>query len=86
MVSLCTSLTESTDVNVGINIYPNPNNGEFTILVPTKGIYTIVNTIGQTVEIIDLKEDAQTIQFNGLSQGIYYLVGKNAKAKIVVTK
>lgn len=85
-VSLCTSLTEAIEANAGINVYPNPNNGEFTILIPTKGTYTIINAIGQTVEMIDLTEDAQSINVSGLSQGIYYLVGKTAKAKIVVTK
>ncbi len=85
-VSLCTSLTEAFEVNTSINIYPNPNNGDFTILIPTKGIYTIVNSIGQTVELLDLKEDTQTVQITDLAQGIYYLVGKSTKAKIVVTK
>lgn len=86
MVSLCTSLTENMNVNKEINIYPNPNNGDFTILVPSKGTYSIINSIGQTIEVIDLKEDGQKIEFIDLSQGIYYLVGKNAKAKIVVTQ
>lgn len=86
MVSLCTSLLEALEVNTGINIYPNPNNGEFTISIPTKGTYCIVNAIGQTVETIDLKDDAQHINVSGLSQGIYYIIGKTSKAKVIVTK
>ena len=86
MVSLCTSLTENVNVNTEINIYPNPNNGDFTILIPIKGTYSIINSIGQTVEVIYLNEDAQSINMSGLAKGVYYLVGKTAKAKIIVTK
>ncbi|MBK8369069.1 MAG: T9SS type A sorting domain-containing protein [Bacteroidetes bacterium] len=86
MVSSCTSLTEAIEVNTDINIYPNPNNGDFTILIPTKGTYTIVNAIGQIVETIELKEDAQQINVSGLSQGMYYVIGKTSKVKVVVTK
>jgi hypothetical protein len=35
---------------------------------------------------MDLKEDAQQINVSGLSQGIYYVIGKSSKVKIVVTK
>jgi hypothetical protein len=79
-------VTEALEVNTDINIYPNPNNGDFTILIPTKGTYTIMNAIGQIVETMDLKEDAQQINVSGLSQGIYYVIGKSSKVKIVVTK
>ncbi|MBK7666275.1 MAG: hypothetical protein IPJ32_02405 [Sphingobacteriaceae bacterium] len=46
----------------------------------------IVNSIGQTTETIDVKENAQTISVQGLADGIYYIIGKSAKAKIVVNR
>lgn len=85
-VSVCTEINELQDPINAMNVYPNPNNGEFTIYVPIKGTYTIINAIGETVETIMIEEDEQNVYINGLSQGIYYLVGRNAKAKIVVTK
>ncbi|MBK6985188.1 MAG: T9SS type A sorting domain-containing protein [Bacteroidetes bacterium] len=86
-VSLCTDIVTLSGVEASsINIYPNSNNGDFTILIPTKGTYTIVNAIGQIVETIELKDDIQQINVSGLSQGMYYVIGKNSKVKVVVTK
>jgi hypothetical protein len=84
-VAVCTGL-EELSLNGKINIYPNPNNGEFTLIVPESGNYSIINSIGQTIKTIEVKEDAQTISINGLADGIYYVVGKASKAKIVVSK
>lgn len=86
-VSLCTGINTVNVVEIiSINVYPNPNNGEFIISIPTKGTYSISNAIGQTIETIDIKEDAQSVYISGLSQGIYYIIGKTSKAKIIVTK
>ncbi|MBK7666267.1 MAG: T9SS type A sorting domain-containing protein [Sphingobacteriaceae bacterium] len=85
-VSACTGITETQSTNGAINIYPNPNNGEFNLVVPEQGVYTIINSIGQTVETIEVKENVQTISIQGLADGIYYVIGKSAKAKIVVSK
>lgn len=85
-VSACTGINEAQTTNGTINIYPNPNNGEFTLMVPEEGMYMIVNSIGQTVETIEVKENSQTISIQGLADGIYYVIGKSAKAKIVVSK
>ncbi len=85
-VSACTGINEALVVNGVINIYPNPNNGEFTLVVPEVGMYMIVNSIGQTIETIEVNENAQTISVQGLADGIYYVIGKSAKAKIVVSK
>jgi hypothetical protein len=85
-VSACTGINETQTTNGTIYIYPNPNNGEFTLVVPEEGVYTIVNSIGQTIETIELKENSQTISIQGLADGIYYVIGKSAKAKIIVSK
>ena len=85
-VSLCTGVAESLTDNNNIRIYPNPANGEFTVILPTKGTYHIIDAIGQTVSTITVDEDDQNIKFNNLSQGIYYVVGKSTKAKIIVAK
>lgn len=67
--------------NQSLSIYPNPNNGEFSIDLNniSKGIYTveISNTIGQKVEqfTFDTKSN-KTIQTK-LPQGVYNVVLKN---------
>ena len=85
-VSACTGVNEIQTNSNTILIYPNPNNGEFILIINEQGIYKIINSIGQTVETIEMKENSQQININGLSDGIYYIIGKTAKAKIVVTK
>lgn len=84
-VSLCTSLVEALNTNVGVIVSPNPNNGEFTLTTPELGTYTIVNSIGQTVKVIDITETSQVITINDLPQGIYYIVGNVLKIKIIIT-
>lgn len=85
-VSACTGINEAQAANGTISIYPNPNNGEFNLVVPEQGVYAIINSIGQTIETIEVKENSQTISVQGLADGIYYVIGKTSKAKIVVSK
>ncbi|MBL7912358.1 MAG: SBBP repeat-containing protein [Bacteroidia bacterium] len=85
-VSLCTNISGKTENNIGsITVYPNPNNGEFTIAT-IKGVYFLINTLGQTVKTVEIKNDSEWIEVNDLSQGIYYIIGKSAKTKIIITK
>lgn len=86
VVSACTGLNEVQSQITSIVIFPNPNNGDFTISVPEIGNYTIVNSIGQVVETIEVKENSQIISVTSLADGIYYVIGKSAKAKIIVNK
>ena len=43
-------------------VYPNPNNGSFTIQSPVEGKYTIVNVMGQTVYTFNI--NAASISFS----------------------
>ena len=51
-----------------------------------KGIYTIVNSIGEIVKTIKVETDNEIVDVKGLEQGIYYTIGKTTKAKIIITK
>jgi hypothetical protein len=84
-VSTCTGLNEAESTTTLFSVYPNPNNGEFTITT-TKGVYNIINSIGAIVKTIEVENDTEVIDVKYLSQGIYYIVGKTAKAKIIITK
>lgn len=84
-VSTCTELNEGDNTNTLFSVFPNPNNGEFTITT-TKGTYTVVNTMGAILKTIEVENDKEVIDVKELSQGIYYIIGKTAKAKIIITK
>ena len=60
-----------------IVLYPNPNNGYFSLKVPkkTEGIWFVRNQLGQVVKEQYFSTQAETVLVNvqGLSQGLYYI-------------
>ncbi len=78
----------STDID--LKIFPNPNSGTFTIQSFSEGLYSIVNSIGQTVQFFRLTAgNSYLVNIENLSSGIYFIVGHNgnqtAGQKVVVS-
>jgi hypothetical protein len=72
------------------SVFPNPNNGQFTIQSKTKGDYVILNELGQTLQAFQTNgENKYSVDLKSLSNGIYFLKGKNGEQlvneKIVIT-
>ena len=69
-------------VNVGENamekvqVYPNPNNGTFTIEAEGETVYQLLNSLGQCV-LSGVCEGKTQINVQSLNQGIYFLRLKN---------
>jgi len=89
-VNTCTGISELNNQN-GLTIYPNPNNGEFTIESQVNINLELINELGQFVRLIKLSEaNNRKINISELSNGIYFLIGKKdnlkVKQKIIVTK
>jgi len=78
-VSACTGI-ENLATPETISIYPNPNNGVFTISTSTSIEslnITIINALGQTVKTETIKNSNQTIiDISMMSKGVYYLKAK----------
>jgi len=89
-VNTCTGISELSNQN-GLTIYPNPNNGEFTIESQVAIDLLIINELGQTIKTIQLSS-ANNLQLkvSDLANGIYFIVGKNKTTninqKIIVNK
>jgi len=89
-VNTCTGISE-INKEKGIKIYPNPNNGDFTIESQLAIDLLIINELGQTIKTIQLSS-ANNLQLkvSDLSNGIYFIVGKNKTTninqKIIVNK
>lgn len=82
--TLSTGITEVKKENT-ITIYPNPNNGSFTIKGKESESVLVTNQLGQKLKTIYLSEKnnfSETV--SGLENGIYFLNGKNTKHKVVV--
>ena len=90
-VSTCPGFSELTQAGTGVHVYPNPNNGVFTIQASRGVLLTVSNELGQTVKTIVLSESNKyAANITDLAEGIYFVTGQTNEVtfnqKIVVTK
>jgi hypothetical protein len=90
-ISSCNGLNELYNVNNGLNVYPNPNDGRFTIQSNADLKLSLVNELGQLIRIINLSEkNNHEVNISDLAKGIYFVSGQKdglqIYQKIVVTK
>jgi hypothetical protein len=72
-------------------VYPNPSNGVFTVKSLHEGEFSIVNELGQTIQLFKLDvSNNYTAHIENLNKGVYFITGYNsnltAQQKIVVLK
>jgi hypothetical protein len=66
-----------------ILIYPNPNNGTFSIISNYEKLnYEVYNLVGEKIKSGNLNYRANKIEIPGLKSGIYLIVFKNRKTTI----
>jgi N-acetylneuraminic acid mutarotase len=86
-VSICTGIQQVNSQLNSVIVFPNPNNGEFTIQSQIGDVVNITNELGQVIEIIELNQQNNfSYHVNHLQNGIYFLVGKTVKQKVIVSK
>jgi hypothetical protein len=90
-VSLCTGIASNSPSSSLLNIYPNPNNGTFTVKSDTDMHLNLTNALGQVIQIFELNySNNQETTVNVLANGVYFITGQNAnqsvKQKVIVTK
>lgn len=91
-VIACTGIAQlNGSENYDVNIYPNPNNGQFTVKSDVAIRLNLINDLGQLIKTIDLTEtNSKQIELTDLPTGIYFLIGRigdaNINQKIVVLK
>ncbi|MCC6369715.1 MAG: T9SS type A sorting domain-containing protein [Bacteroidia bacterium] len=72
-------------------IYPNPNNGEFTIIASKEQELSMFNNLGQLVAVISLTQNKEfKAELNNMTPGIYFVrsnaLNKLSAQKIVINK
>jgi hypothetical protein len=81
-------IDDNTLANNELLIYPNPNNGEFTITYNFKSnsVINIINNLGQVVKNITPNESQTTVNLNNIASGIYTVFIINDNSAIVSSK
>ncbi|MES2681722.1 MAG: T9SS type A sorting domain-containing protein, partial [Bacteroidota bacterium] len=74
-VATCIGLDEEVGKGRGLNIYPNPNNGEFTIMLNDKNERTmeIMDVTGRIILAQTISGDEVKVMMNSFANGIYYV-------------
>lgn len=86
-VSVCTGIQNVNNNSNSLIVFPNPSNGVFTIQSQKEDVLSIINDLGQIIQTIELNQrNNYMYQANDLQNGIYFLVGKTIKHKVVVSK
>ena len=73
---------EATEENTmhSVNLYPNPNKGQFSINLPDEGCEILVfNAIGQQVYQQSNVQGLTTLNLEGLNNGVYSVTVKSAR-------
>lgn len=78
--------------NPAINVYPNPNNGQFAVQLPANvgtGSISLVNTLGQTLLSQPITGGStQVVDATGVAAGVYYIrvqaTNLNAKQPVMI--
>ena len=66
-----------------LNIYPNPNNGQFTVVCSKPGLYTLYNELGSLVQTFNVAHETGTeIHVENLSAGLYFMVSNQGPETI----
>lgn len=87
VVSTCTGINNVSSKNSTVLVFPNPNNGEFTIQSYKNDVVSVINELGQTVKIVELNTiNNYSSNITQLQNGVYFIIGKTVKQKVVVTK
>jgi hypothetical protein len=69
--------------NSGLSIYPNPNNGNFTVRSDVSLSLSLINALGQVVSRIDLTENNnKEITVSDLPTGVYFISGLKDGVKV----
>ncbi|WP_317897578.1 T9SS type A sorting domain-containing protein [Aurantibacillus circumpalustris] len=90
-ISNCSGINELSSLNSEISIYPNPNDGKFTIQTNADLKLSLVNELGQLIRVINLSAtNNHEVNISDLAKGIYFVSGQKdglqIYQKIIVTK
>jgi hypothetical protein len=90
-LATCIDDTGSSQLReLALEAYPNPSNGSFVIRANEAGDFYLMNSLGQTIEVVKLNAGNYfRYEIGGLSAGVYFITGNvngtTITEKVVVT-
>ncbi len=72
-VSDCVGLEKIANNVINVSVYPNPNNGDFTITAANETSVKILNGIGQVVFSANLTQGDNSVSLSTQPKGIYFV-------------
>ena len=81
-VNECTGITNITGTIEGLEVYPNPNSGEFTVALNNGLLKTIevVDLTGRIISLTNSSDNHVNMNISSLSNGVYYVKVKSDNA------
>lgn len=89
-VAICTGIEDLAQNENLLSVFPNPNNGDYTIRSNSAMNLTIIDQLGREMKTLSLEAANNfTTDISGMATGIYYLISREGQSskhlKIVVT-
>lgn len=75
----CVSIPEKSYSLSNIRVFPNPNNGQFTIETQNPLQISLHNSLGQEIMSSFLEEGSNLLDFSEQAKGLYFFVWKSKK-------
>jgi len=72
-VSPCTGIANVGSNEEIINVYPNPTNGQFTVLLPREAKLIVTDLVGKLIYQADLNEGKHNLDLSESANGIYFV-------------
>jgi len=89
-VSECLGIHAVKENDLSFVVFPNPNNGQFTISTDQEMELSVINELGQAVKLISLSENKGNLKVTDLPKGIYFIRGQAGgqyfSLKVIVTE
>lgn len=79
---------KEVEKSLEVSVFPNPNSGEFTIIVENNAELVLINSFGQEVSVTELIQGSNMISMN-LEAGLYFLrvkVGNHVTIQKIVVE
>jgi hypothetical protein len=91
LVNACTGINEGNLPANSLQLYPNPSQGEISIVFTTPLELWLINEIGQLIHTVSLNEEnGYKANLSDLNNGIYFITGQcgnvRIKEKIIISR